>query len=55
MGAREDIVTAVESGREAGRNGDPPTTCPHPASSILRTAWIRGYAEQRPLTAPDDE
>ncbi|MGC0205233.1 Rmf/CrpP fold protein [Streptomyces levis] len=55
MGTREDIVTAVEAGREAGRNGEPPTTCPHPASSILRTAWIRGYAEQRPPIPSDDE
>ncbi|MEU3097207.1 Rmf/CrpP fold protein [Streptomyces sp. NPDC006967] len=55
MGTREDIVRAVEDGRTAGRQGDPLTTCPHPATSLLRTAWIRGYAEQRPVTVEDDE
>ncbi|MGD6762052.1 Rmf/CrpP fold protein [Streptomyces sp. BH097] len=51
MGAREEITKAVTAGREAGDRGDPPTVCPYPASSILRTAWIKGYAEQRPLSA----
>ncbi|MGW3711354.1 Rmf/CrpP fold protein [Streptomyces albogriseolus] len=55
MGTREDIVRAVEDGRTAGRNGDPLTTCPHPATSLLRTAWIRGYAEQSPLAADDGD
>ncbi|MEV5086871.1 Rmf/CrpP fold protein [Streptomyces griseoincarnatus] len=56
MGTRQDIVEAVEDGRRAGREGDPPTACPHPATSLLRTAWIRGYAEQRPLAdQPDGE
>ncbi|MFE9340861.1 Rmf/CrpP fold protein [Streptomyces sp. NPDC007063] len=45
MGTREDIVRAVTDGREAGRRGDRPTACPHPSGSILRRAWIRGYAE----------
>ncbi|SCK25543.1 MULTISPECIES: Rmf/CrpP fold protein [unclassified Streptomyces] len=56
MGTREDIVAAILSGREAGTRGDPPTACPHPRSSVLRTAWIRGYAESRPVadTAPDE-
>ncbi|MFE0762615.1 Rmf/CrpP fold protein [Streptomyces sp. NPDC053499] len=49
MGTREDIVRAVTAGREAGRRGDRPTACPHPRDSILRSAWIRGYAETRPL------
>lgn len=52
MGTREDIVKAVTAGREAGRRGDAPTTCPHPSTSTLRTAWIRGYAEQRPAPRP---
>ncbi|MFB6846213.1 Rmf/CrpP fold protein [Streptomyces sp. NPDC056373] len=51
MGAREEITRAVTAGREAGDRGDPPTACPYPASSTLRTAWIRGYAERRPLSA----
>jgi hypothetical protein len=37
MGTREDIVKAVQQGAEAGRNGD----------SLLRTAWIKGYAGAR--------
>ncbi|MDJ1136222.1 Rmf/CrpP fold protein [Streptomyces iconiensis] len=49
MGTREEIVRAVTGGREAGRRGDRPTVCPHPADSILRRAWIRGYAETRPV------
>ncbi|MGW0756137.1 Rmf/CrpP fold protein [Streptomyces sp. NPDC002814] len=51
MGTREDIARAVEAGRESGRNGDPPTSCPYPRSSTLRTAWIRGYAETRPVSS----
>ncbi|MBI0374735.1 Rmf/CrpP fold protein [Streptomyces himastatinicus] len=51
MGTREDIVKAVETGREAGRNGEQPTACPYPRSSALRTAWIRGYAETRPVSS----
>lgn len=54
MGAREDITRAVLEGRTAARNGDPPTTCPYPGTSVLRTAWIRGYARARPATAPDE-
>ncbi|WP_307865258.1 Rmf/CrpP fold protein [Streptomyces montanisoli] len=49
MGTREEIVKAVTAGREAGDRGDPPTACPYPGSSTLRTAWIKGYAERRPL------
>ncbi|MFD3572811.1 Rmf/CrpP fold protein [Streptomyces sp. NPDC058644] len=52
MGTREDIVKAVAAGRDAGRRGDEPTTCPYPSTSTLRTAWIRGYAEQRPASQP---
>lgn len=48
MGTRQDIVEAVNAGREAGRRGDRVTTCPYPATSILRQAWIRGYAQERP-------
>ncbi|MEV4360140.1 Rmf/CrpP fold protein [Nonomuraea sp. NPDC049625] len=54
MGTREDNTKAVTAGREAGRRGDPPTVCPYPGTSTLRTAWIRGYAEQRPLPRPAD-
>ncbi|OAH14266.1 Rmf/CrpP fold protein [Streptomyces jeddahensis] len=51
MGTREDITRATTAGREAGRNGEPPTACPYPRTSLLRTAWIRGYAEARPVAA----
>jgi ribosome modulation factor len=55
VGTREDIVRAVQAGREAGERGDPPTVCPYPRTSTLRTAWIRGYAEtRRPAVPPDD-
>lgn len=55
MGTREEIVRAVTAGREAGRRGDPPTVCPYPRSSSLVTAWIRGYAETRPVADQADE
>ncbi|MGY4990910.1 Rmf/CrpP fold protein [Streptomyces nigrescens] len=51
MGTREDIVKAVTAGRSAGARGDAPTVCPYPGTSTLRTAWIRGYAETRPVSA----
>lgn len=50
MGTREDTTRAVVEGAEAGHRGDRPTTCPYPADTLLRAAWIRGYATVRPLT-----
>ncbi|WP_019055016.1 Rmf/CrpP fold protein [Streptomyces prunicolor] len=47
MGTRENIVKAVQQGAEAGRNGDDARTCPYPGDSLLRTAWIKGYAGAR--------
>lgn len=55
MGTREDIVKAVTAGREAGRRGDEPTTCPYPLTSTLSTAWIRGYAQSRPLAQAEQD
>ncbi|MFF4118970.1 Rmf/CrpP fold protein [Streptomyces sp. NPDC001714] len=55
MGTREDIVRAVLAGAEAARNGDEPTTCPYPATSLLRTAWIKGYARSRPVADQDED
>lgn len=56
MGTREDIVRALTEGAEAGRNGAPPTACPYPRSSLLRTQWIKGYARARRADqAPADE
>ncbi|MFE4328724.1 Rmf/CrpP fold protein [Streptomyces sp. NPDC056831] len=53
MGTREDITRAVDEGAKAGRRGDPPTVCPYPRTSLLRGAWVRGYARARPLTTED--
>ncbi|WP_406334345.1 Rmf/CrpP fold protein [Streptomyces zaomyceticus] len=54
MGTREDITRAVLAGNEAAKSGHPPTTCPHPRTSVLRAAWIRGYAAARPVAEPDE-
>ncbi|MDX3214565.1 hypothetical protein PV318_03265 [Streptomyces sp. ME02-6991-2B] len=48
MGARADIVEAIRRGEEAGRTGQRPTVCPYPGMSLLRTAWIKGYASTAP-------
>ncbi|NUK22063.1 Rmf/CrpP fold protein [Streptomyces lunaelactis] len=50
MGTREDIARAMLNGRDAGRTGKRATECPHPRDSLLRTAWIRGYAAARPVS-----
>ncbi|MFD7121911.1 Rmf/CrpP fold protein [Streptomyces sp. NPDC059922] len=55
MGAREDIVRATAEGRTAGKQGEPPTACPYPGTSTLRTAWIRGYARARPVADEVDQ
>jgi ribosome modulation factor len=47
VGTREQIVEAVTKGREAGTAGQEPTACPYPRDSILRTAWVKGYAPAR--------
>lgn len=54
VGTREQIVRAVLAGWEAGRRRESPSVCPYPATSILRTAWIRGYARARPNAAEQD-
>lgn len=55
MGTREDIVRALLAGAEAARNGDEPTTCPYPRDSLLRTAWIKGYARTRPVAEQGED
>ncbi|WP_371522749.1 Rmf/CrpP fold protein [Kitasatospora sp. NBC_01300] len=45
-------MRAVEAGRAAARAGQSVTVCPHPRESILRAAWVRGYAAARPITPP---
>ncbi|MFE7782044.1 Rmf/CrpP fold protein [Streptomyces nigrescens] len=47
MAAREEMTRAITAGAEAGRRGDPPTACPHPRTSLLRAAWVKGYARAR--------
>ncbi|MFJ5883468.1 Rmf/CrpP fold protein [Kitasatospora cineracea] len=51
MGFRADIVRAVAAGIEAARDGRPATACPYPRGSLLRSAWVRGYARARPADA----
>ncbi|MCX4824239.1 hypothetical protein OG883_31160 [Streptomyces sp. NBC_01142] len=47
MGTREEIAESILKGREAGESGQEPTVCPYPRASILRTAWVKGYAPAR--------
>ncbi|MER5914550.1 Rmf/CrpP fold protein [Streptomyces sp. NPDC001982] len=54
VGAREQIARAIVAGWEAGRRGESPLVCPYPATSILRTAWIRGYARARSIAVEQD-
>ncbi|WKU45977.1 Rmf/CrpP fold protein [Streptomyces sp. VNUA116] len=43
MGFREAAVRAYQDGQAAAHAGRPATDCPHPADSLLRLAWVRGY------------
>ncbi|MEU6238446.1 Rmf/CrpP fold protein [Kitasatospora sp. NPDC047058] len=52
MGFRADVVRAAAAGRDAARAAQPITACPHPRESLLRSAWVRGYAAARPITRP---
>ncbi|MFF1306798.1 Rmf/CrpP fold protein [Streptomyces sp. NPDC058307] len=47
MGTRAEITEAILKGRTAGETGEEPTACPYPRTSILRTAWGKGYAPAR--------
>ncbi|MFE5852008.1 Rmf/CrpP fold protein [Streptomyces sp. NPDC056500] len=38
----------MQAGAKAGRRGDSPKVCPRTETSLLRRAWIRGYARARP-------
>lgn len=51
MGTRADIVEAIRRGEEAGRTGQRPNVCPYPGTSLLRTAWVKGYASTAPRIA----
>lgn len=53
MGFREDAVRALQAGRHAAKTGRPATDCPHPAESLLRLAWVRGYVAAGPLADED--
>ncbi|XLX13000.1 Rmf/CrpP fold protein [Streptomyces flavusporus] len=37
-------MRTILAGQEAGRRQESPLVCPYPRTSILRRAWIRGYA-----------
>ncbi|MEU2179712.1 Rmf/CrpP fold protein [Streptomyces thermolilacinus] len=52
VGSRGELARAINAGAEAGRHGDPVTSCPFPAGDLRRSAWLRGYAGARPL--PDE-
>lgn len=52
-GFREQAAAALQDGRQAASSGQPVTECPHPRGSLLRTAWVRGYASSAPLPAED--
>ncbi|MFD4659333.1 Rmf/CrpP fold protein [Kitasatospora sp. NPDC058444] len=45
-------MRAAAAGRDAARSGRPITVCPHPHESLLRAAWVRGYAAARPISRP---
>ncbi|MFI1191548.1 Rmf/CrpP fold protein [Streptomyces californicus] len=47
MGTREEIVEAILKGRTAGESDQESPPCPYPRDSILRTAWVQGYAPAR--------
>ncbi|MGW9041243.1 Rmf/CrpP fold protein [Streptomyces lydicus] len=47
MGPKEQAVEAILKGAEAGETGQPVTVCPYPRESLLRRAWIKGYANAR--------
>lgn len=52
MGARVELVRAINQGAAAGRANEPVTACPYAAGDLRRSAWIRGYAKTRPLSDP---
>ncbi|MEV7205723.1 MULTISPECIES: Rmf/CrpP fold protein [unclassified Streptomyces] len=55
MSARGEIIRATVAGRKAGRDGERVTACPYPATSLLRTAWIKAFTEARPVPADVDD
>jgi ribosome modulation factor len=47
--SRTLLVKAIAAGAAAGKAGKPVTACPFEGKSLLRSAWIRGYARARPV------
>ncbi|MFD9069497.1 Rmf/CrpP fold protein [Streptomyces lasiicapitis] len=47
MGPRQQLVNAINEGQQAGRDQQPVTACPYPASDLRRSAWVRGYTAGR--------
>ncbi|GAA1176008.1 Rmf/CrpP fold protein [Streptomyces rhizosphaericus] len=50
MASRVELTRALIAGRNAARAKQPATVCPHPVHTLTRAAWIRGYAQVRPVT-----
>jgi ribosome modulation factor len=48
--SRAEIARAITAGNAAGKAKQPVTQCPYPHGSLLRSAWVRGYARARPLS-----
>ncbi|WP_373920656.1 Rmf/CrpP fold protein [Streptomyces rapamycinicus] len=51
MASRVELTRALIAGRNAARANQPATACPHPERTLARAAWIRGYAQVRPIAA----
>ncbi|MEV8055161.1 Rmf/CrpP fold protein [Streptomyces antimycoticus] len=49
VASRVELTRALIAGRNAARANQPATVCPHPARTLARAAWIRGYAQVRPI------
>lgn len=44
---RVEIARALYAGQDAAGAGRDVTACPHPAGTLLATAWARGYGMVR--------
>ncbi|MFD9813720.1 Rmf/CrpP fold protein [Streptomyces sp. NPDC059080] len=54
MAEHEQLVRALNEGKEAGRNDVPRNACPYAADDLRRTAWIRGYNKANPFPINDE-
>ncbi|MDN3056187.1 hypothetical protein PH213_16865 [Streptomyces sp. SRF1] len=51
VATRVELTRALIAGRTAAHSKQPATVCPHPERTLARAAWIRGYAQVRPIAA----